>query len=110
MTFGFDVVPQQVELFQVVEQVDPMPRIECVLPGLVLMVMPAYALSALTVSVTICDVRAPSDWTAPAPVVVAGGLLELVSSLPRTSFCWLLAKAFSTWVSSAGRLPLTEIP
>src|SRR5207253_6849459 len=42
MTFGFDVVPQQVELFQLVEQVDPMSRIEYVLPGLVLMVMSAY--------------------------------------------------------------------
>src|SRR5439155_2642802 len=30
MTFGFDVVPQQVELFQLVEQVDPMPLIEYV--------------------------------------------------------------------------------
>src|SRR3990172_7485150 len=70
----------------------------------------ALALRAFTKSVTACEVSAASALIVLLPVAVPGGDVVLAWSRPLMTFCWLLAAAFSTWVSLAGYRFETEIP
>src|SRR3972149_8713711 len=78
--------------------------------GLLGITRSALALRAFTKSVTACEVSAASALIVLLPVAVPGGDVVLAWSRPLMTFCWLLAAAFSTWVSLAGYRFETEIP